>query len=369
MRAFFDLVARHGCHPISLATYLSSVSNAADVALRAQGIVKPAPLARTYPCGDDEPGCSRVVRGFDDDDAGLDESEPNAPRTYVAVCSRSPQACPFVEVATDALARVAIQHAALVAVVTRALAITPPRRTHRAAARPDDSEPLLLGETSQDATPRDAYLLLEPRPDLELRLAARSRDPRRAIYFVPTSHGIDLDLFARHAKDAPIELARLDDRLFARGNAIVAAPHLRIVADTPDESPDLFPTDARPLPRFKHWNELRICMVDGETILLTAAGINSRRTYVDMGMADGGNRKPLKHWKIFIAMLEGEGTFKWHVFGTYEKVAKQVSLLRGSLRRALGVESDPFEAIDDGQGWRPRFIAKREPPRPKLRGR
>jgi hypothetical protein len=50
----------------------------------------------------------------------------------------------------------------------------------------------------------------------------------------------------------------------------------------------------------------------------------------------------------------------------YEAAEKAVSDLRIALKRELGCDADPFEVLDDGHGWRPRFTAKREPPKDKM---
>ena len=76
MRAFFSLLSRHGVSPFPLAELVREVSPATVEALRAEGIVRPAQLARAYACGADEPGCAREVRGFeDDDDLGVGEDD------------------------------------------------------------------------------------------------------------------------------------------------------------------------------------------------------------------------------------------------------------------------------------------------------
>ena len=105
-----------------------------------------------------------------------------------------------------------------------------------------------------------------------------------------------------------------------------------------------------------------MCMVDGETVLLTAYGVNSRRIHADMGMAARRNRKPTKEWRMLMAMLEGEGRFTWKTFGSYESAEKGMSRLRAALKTALGLSADPFQVLPDGQGWKPRFECRREPP-------
>ena len=125
-------------------------------------------------------------------------------------------------------------------------------------------------------------------------------------------------------------------------------------------------TGVRTLPPIERFGELRSCMVDGETVLLTAHGVSSRRTYVDLGMASKSNRKPTKPWRVLIAICEGEGRFIWKNFGNYEAAAKAVSDLRKALKRELGCDQDPFEAVGDGEGWRPRFVPKKEPPEDRM---
>jgi hypothetical protein len=220
---------------------------------------------------------------------------------------------------------------------------------------------------------------VHPRRDLAHRLPARERDSRPATILVPTSLGVDPALFGQHGSRAHVELTRLDDMIAVRGGVLVPIPRLRVVRgeNTPARaqrkrsaaSAPAPAADVRPLPPLERWSDLRICKVDGETVLLTLYRVNSRRTYVDMGMAAKNNRKPVKAWKVLLAMLEEEGRLTWKDFGNYLAAAKAVSDLRISLQSAFGTELDPFEPLQDGEGWRPRFQAKRDPPKDKMPGR
>jgi len=387
VRGFLALLARAGTRTIALGAFEEAASPEAQRALRAEGIVRPGPLARTYPCGGDEPGCAREVRGFDDDDdLGLDAGGPRpprdriAPRVYVAVCSQSPHACPFVEVESDALAQVTITRDRLARAIARLLGLSLLPQAPRATEPARDDEPLLLGEEVREGESRDVFLLVHPRADLAHRLGARERDARPATFFVPGAQGVDPALFARHGAEARVELARLDDAIGVRGGALVATPRLRVVpggsgrarvrSGSGDVSgPPPLADGVRPLPPLERWSDLRVCKVDGETVLLTLYGVSSRRTYVDLGMAAKNNRKPVKAWRVLMAILEEEGRFTWSDFGNYLSAEKAVSDLRGLLKRALGTELDPFDPLDDGQGWRPRFVAKRDPPKDKMPGK
>jgi hypothetical protein len=386
VRGFLQLLSRLGTRTVARGAYESTVSAEAQRALEAEGIVRPGPLARTFPCGGDEPGCAREVRGFDDDDdLGLEAGEPRvirdrtAPRTYVAVCTQSPHACPFVDVASDALLQVAIARDPLVRTLARLLGLAAVPRAPHAIHPAADDEPLLLGEEMRDGTARDVALLVHPRRDLASRVAARERDSRPATIFVPTSLGVDPALFTQHGAGAHVELGRLDDVIAVRGGVLVAVPRLRVLRgeSTPARAQkkksaaplERLPVGVRPLPPLERWGDLRICKVDGETVLLTLYGVSSRRMYVDMGMAAKNNRKPVKAWRVLMAILEEEGRFTWSGFGNYLAAAKAVSDLRALLQRALGTDLDPFEPLPDGEGWRPRFVAKRDPPKDKMPGR
>ena len=210
------------------------------------------------------------------------------------------------------------------------------------------------------------------------------RAARPATFLVPSALGVDPVLFARHGQGAHVEVLRLDDLIGMRGELMVAAPRLRVLAGhgvrargaTPAASPLVAaarsaaaPPGVRPLPPLERFGDLRICKVDGETVLLTAYGVSSRRTYADMGLAAKNSRKPTKPWLLLMAICEEEGRFTWRDFGSYVTAAKVVSCLRIALKRELGCDEDPFEAVGEGQGWRPRFIAKKDPPEDKLRGK
>jgi hypothetical protein len=353
MRGLLSLLARVGPTTIRRSELAAHLSREAQAALRAAGVLRTAPLARSYACGD--PGahdCAREVIACDDD----------GPTPYVARCARSDDPCPAVDVTADDLAQVSVSLDALSRALTKLLAL----EALPGSVPPNDPlAPRLLGS---DASARDVFLAIPTAPDrLALWLATRAHAARPSTVFIATADLLSPDLFTRHAPGAHVELARLDDLLRVRDNALALAPRLRIVrAPAAAPAPAPAPSPARPgapraLPPLSTWRDLRIYLVDGETVLLQIGDARSRRSYVDFGLASKANRKARKPWRLLVAICEGSGKFTWRNFGDFDVAKRLVADLRIVLRRELGLADDPFEPFT-AAGWRAKFTAFPVPP-------
>jgi hypothetical protein len=61
---------------------------------------------------------------------------------------------------------------------------------------------------------------------------------------------------------------------------------------------------------------------------------------------------------MLLAICAGHGEFRWRDFGGFGAVRQAVSVLRGKLREAFGLEGDPF--CEWKNGWRAKFFASSE---------
>jgi hypothetical protein len=106
------------------------------------------------------------------------------------------------------------------------------------------------------------------------------------------------------------------------------------------------------------WGDLRITVVDGHTLRITCGRTSIRRTYRDLGLHAENSREPTRKWAMLLALCAGHGTFRWRDFGEFRAVSQAMSVLRGKLKRAFGLEEDPFGEY--ANGWKARFFASSE---------
>ena len=106
----------------------------------------------------------------------------------------------------------------------------------------------------------------------------------------------------------------------------------------------------------KTWREVKIKLVDGETILVDIAGNYQRLTYVDLGLAGTRNRKPVKAWALLRACCEARDVPLERLRRVREREAI-VTRLRRAMCTAFGMDDDPFEKFSYKDQWRTRFKA------------
>ncbi len=293
--AFLDLFQRTRGAAIARREVDAVTSAEERAAFTACGVIVNARDAETMPCRE-RAGCVREVR--DTGDAG--------PRRFVAVCGQTPPECDPMFVTVDSLARVQVSVAGVAALLRKLFAIVGapaiPKRV--------GGEPIVLGAQDRRAFgegTRDAFLAMDPASDAFAPwLALRDRAARGAVVFVASSRGLAPELLGRYAVGDRVEIVLLEDALVVRGGAIAltaraAGPPLRVVAGgargadaddaiakdaTREEAlaamtaprgerrrrKALRKTKALDLPPITVWSELRVCLVDGETVRLDGAG-------------------------------------------------------------------------------------------------
>lgn len=109
------------------------------------------------------------------------------------------------------------------------------------------------------------------------------------------------------------------------------------------------------VPPITAWSELRVCLVDGETVRLDGAGKYARLTYHDLGLANLKNRVATSTWKLLVLICEGEVDWK-KIAPSRETLRKHYSNLRKVLKGLFGIEDDPF--VEHEGDYRPRFRAR-----------
>lgn len=346
MRGFFFLLEDHGPLTLAPSTLREHVSPEAEAALRACGVVRAAPRARSLRC-DLEPLCFREVL-----DAPRGASTP-----CVAVCRRDPPECDEIEVTDEQLAQVAIAIEPLHLLLRSLFAVVGPVPPARA---PFDSA-IALGEQSYDGARRDVFFLFRPDgPSLPMWLSVRERAERSTLVLVSTGRHIDPDVLTRHAPGAKVEVARLEDRVVLRSGQLTALVPLHAVAPIASTTRAEVPA-IRPLPPYKAWKDLHFSLGDGHTLLVRVSGVTVRRTYFDLGMAHKSTRNPTAPWKLLAAVCNGRGKFDWKEFGDFGAAKTLVSELQRLLRTAFGIADNPFEKYRMGEGWRPNFRASPGP--------
>ena len=343
LRPFFALLARHGEGTVSeqeLARAAAACGHDAYDALRAEGIVLPAPLATTWPC--EGLTCARVVgaRG----------------EGFVAGCAEAPPRCETVTLARADLAQVRLSLAAVHAVALRELGIASPSSPRRGART---AEPSYLGEQGVKS-PRDVFFALRPRDtDLALFLAAREHAPRPTLLLVAELGAIAHEVVVAHAAGAKVEIDELAAALATRDGAIIAIRRLR-ATPKPQATADAITVGAHDVgptlgPAVRRWEDLRIRAFKDGTVSVKVGLCAQRLTHVDLGMAHKQTRKPLRHSELLLAVCRGGGPFRWKELGKFVVVKKVVSELRGALCRAFLIDEDPFYDFSYAHQWKAKF--------------
>ncbi len=195
--------------------------------------------------------------------------------------------------------------------------------------------PLSLGAQG-DTAGRVRDVVWFPRPTdegLETLLERSERVARPTLVLVGTADLADPKLRARHGPGAHVELDVLADLFFVEDATIRLAPRLRVVAharggaptarileaNAPDTEsippkrsaspPKDEPLATKLLPTAGSWRDVRMAFKDGETITVRIGNRAQDLTYIDLGLATKGTRKPTKPWKLLVACCQGGGRF------------------------------------------------------------
>lgn len=348
---FLSMVEKHGSVVLLSRTLEQLAPLDARVALHTRGVLTAAEAAVSWPC--EVRGCSREIRSNYD----------GAPRPLVAVCFQVPAACVPIELGFEDISQQRVSPAALVSLSCTLLGAT---EDPASVATLDEVHPLggtrapvLVATTRSPA--RDVFWTGTPR-DIELAAfcARRERVQRRTLLLVPTARWVPLEVLARYARGEKVEVLSLADLLTLRGSEIVLA--------TGESAPaPLFST--RPPPGMAgiaaqlgatRWEDIRITMVDENTVRIEANGQSLLRTFVEMGFVDKRKKKSVTSvtgWKVLL-LLCAKGVLRpseYQQFGKQWAAKKGIESMRAQLQLAFGLQEDPLLSYLTRSGWRPRF--------------
>ncbi len=185
---------------------------------------------------------------------------------------------------------------------------------------------------------------------------------RRTLALVPTARGLRAELRKRHGPGAHVSIEVLEESLSIRDGRLARSESR--APDAPDHAPAAArsraasPTVAGVLfPGASSWGDVRIGNVDASTIHVEWAGRKRYVTFVDIGWASKGRRRPKQQWDVLQHICDNDGIFKSRRFGDVRATKKAISRLRIALCAAFGLPQDPFLDYARGAGWRVRFQA------------
>lgn len=364
MLSFFQLVDAMGERTtLAVREYEASVAAAETRAMVAAAgwTQRGAPL-RALRC--DDGGCLREVI-----------EEEGAIGRYLAVCERSPAACPpeAIDAATIATAR--LVPSAIARTLASLYGVDVPNAAQIDRATADAA--LLLGVAPRDDGACDVFWMRRPEPDaVKAFLLDRERGARATVLLVPTTRGLPEDWSTRWSGASAtrtVEIDVLAETIVLRNGSIALVPRLRVVRAPVAAAPiPIAPPAAsaapltKPLgrlaalPPLERWTDLHIYFVDPFTVMVRIGRTHVRRTASDFGEADASTREATIQWRALIAMCHGDGHWRWKSFGGYNAVKTMVSRLRKTLRTAFALDDDPLHPYS--HEWLPRFRAHSELP-------
>ena len=346
----------------------------AKTALEAEGILRAAPLARTWPC--DGVGCAKRVTELR---LPGKEKATSKKRRFLAVCSRDPAECELEEVAEGELAQRTIVLAAVLSAVCRALGIEPSRASRGSAGATRAGEPILLGEALDGESARDVFFVRRPgAPELRDLAAERANVERRTWILVPSARALPTDVVARAGAIGNVEIEALTDLVTVDGARLSAVPRMRIVrrrgepanrsqreggrAASDAERPKLEPRGAvrELLPAARRWSEVSFYNAEQHDKIGVEIGPKHvELTAADLGLAEkSGRRRPITAFQLLVTICDGNGVFGTKKFGSRDYGKRLMSDLRIALTGAFGIDDDPFEKYSYGtKCWKPKFRA------------
>jgi len=171
---------------------------------------------------------------------------------------------------------------------------------------------------------------------------------------------------------AAVRVEILEDAITLEDEGVVRETRLRIVRAAPPSAPQGLAGTGAPPPTAlaneragiaaqigaKTFADVRVTVVDGHTVRIGCRRASIRRTFRDLGFHAENSREPTRKWAMLLAICAGHGTFHWRDFGSFRAVSQAVSVLRGKLKTAFGLEDDPFHEF--ANGWTAKFFASSE---------
>ena len=367
LAGFFELVEQVGCVRVPASALEGSVPAAAVAALRAERVLEAGSAAEALPCSH-RAGCTREVR--------------EVKGRWLATCGQSPPECDDEWLGREAVATVVIRLASLATLIARQLGVRRAREDlpHAWGA---PAEPRLLGtqeRASFEGAVRDVFLSLRPRAEVTVAwLALRERAARAALVIVPTARRLAPEVPARHGPMDRVEILALDDALTlkdgvvalgSRGAGLHAVRAERAGNDTSEAAPDgtrLSPkkkhepmrkTRGLALPPIAKWRDLRVCLLEENTVRLDGGGKYARFTASELGLVWTSTHKPTRAWEALAMTCEHAGLFDYTKFDRrWDVVRRHVSDLGKRMQKLFAIDEPPYEPPCDGV-YRAKFAAR-----------
>jgi len=225
-----------------------------------------------------------------------------------------------------------------------------------------EMQPMVLGYVSDPGGERELVLAVGG----ERGVSSVTSRGRRTLALVPTARGLRKELRKRHGPGAHVTIEVLEETLAIRDGRLArsaacapdALDHAPAPTPAPPASDAAAPavTDAL-FPGASSWNDVRIDNVDASTIHVAWAGRRRYVTFVDIGWASKGRRRPKQQWNVLQHICDNDGIFRSRRFGNALATKKAISRLRIALCALFGLPQSPFDDYVRGMGWRVLFRA------------
>ena len=227
-----------------------------------------------------------------------------------------------------------------------------------------DLQPMVLGYVPDPGGERELVLAVGG----ERGVRSVTSRGRRTLALVPTARGLRAELRKRHGPGAHVTIEVLEEALSIRDGRLArsascapdALDHAPAPAATPAPSASEAAVPAASgvlFPGASSWNDVRIGNVDASTIHVAWAGRRRYVTFVDIGWASKGRRRPKQQWDVLQHICDNDGIFKSRRFGNARATTKAISRLRIALCALFDLPQNPFDEYVRGRGWRVRFQA------------
>jgi hypothetical protein len=110
-----------------------------------------------------------------------------------------------------------------------------------------------------------------------------------------------------------------------------------------------------PTPAGSAWAEVKLRLIDGNTISIQVREAGGVFNFAQLGMASRKNASPTLQWKLLCDFAYDHGVMTWESRSATRKNRKRREQLGRDLQRFFRIEGDPIELTSDGKGWRTRF--------------
>jgi hypothetical protein len=302
------------------------------------------------------------------------------------VCSRAPTECALVELSFEDVAQQQVRVDALVSAVCGALGAEVERagiaKVRERFAIGDARAPVLVAKEAEESSGvRDVFWAGSPRDtDLAAFCARRERVTQRTLVLVPTGRHVSLEVASRFAVGEHVAVMAVGDVVDVHEGKIA-----RRGADASDETPRRATTEPPPAPKKRktttpatmkpghglaavlgvtRWEDLRISVLDEQTVKIETSETHVLRTFVELGFVDRRKRDgvvPVVGWAVFLGLCRN-GQFRpseYAVVGKAYGAKKGVEWVRRALKAAFGLEKDPMRGYSRASGWVPRFLGEK----------